>query len=158
MSQNRAAAQREGKVATLYDRLGGETTVNAAVQQLYRKVLADGRIAPFFEMVDMERQIAMQKAFLGWVLGGPDRYTGRDMRQAHKHLVVKGLNDLHVDAFIEHVSTTLRELGVTERDILEVAALADSVRDDVLGRSGESQDVADFSERNHRHRFGRGRV
>jgi hemoglobin len=39
-----------------------------------------------------------------------------------------------VDAFIEHVSTTLRELGVTERDILEVAALADSVRDDVLGR------------------------
>ena len=62
MSQNRAAAQREEKVATLYDRLGGETTVNAGVQQLYRKVLADGRIAPFFETVDMERQIAMQKA------------------------------------------------------------------------------------------------
>ena len=121
-------------MATLYDRLGGETTVNAGVQQLYRKVLADGRIAPFFETVDMERQIAMQKAFLSWVLGGPDRYTGRDMRQAHKHLVVNGLNDSHVDAFIEHVSTTLRELGVTERDILEVAALADSVRDDVLGR------------------------
>jgi hemoglobin len=134
MFQDRAAAQREKKVATLYDRLGGETTVNAAVQQLYRKVLADGRIAPFFETVDMERQIAMQKAFLSWVLGGPDRYTGRDMRQSHKHLVVKGLNDSHVDAFVEHVSTTLRELGVTERDILEVAALADSVRDDVLGR------------------------
>ena len=98
MSQNRAVAQREEKVATLYDRLGGETTVNAGVQQLYRKVLADGRIAPFFETVDMERQIAMQKAFLSWVLGGPDRYTGRDMRQAHKHLVVKGLNDSHVDA------------------------------------------------------------
>jgi hypothetical protein len=29
---------------------------------LCRKVLADDRIAPFFSTVDMERQIAMQKA------------------------------------------------------------------------------------------------
>ena len=121
-------------MATLYDRLGGETAINAAVDLLYRKVLADGLIAPFFETVDMERQIAMQKAFFTWVFGGPVYYTGRDMRQAHKRLDVKGLNDLHVDAFIEHVSTSLRELGIAERDILEVAVLANSARDDVLNR------------------------
>jgi hemoglobin len=56
------------------------------------------------------------------------------MREAHKHLVVKGLGDAHVDAFVEHVSMTLRELGVGWRDILEVAALANSARDDVLNR------------------------
>ena len=120
-------------MATLYDRLGGETTVNTAVQQLYRKVLADDRIAPFSRLSIWNGRSPCRKPSSG-VLGGPDRYTGRDMRQAHKHLVVKGLNGSHVDAFVEHVSTTLRELGVTERDILEVAALTNSVRDDVLGR------------------------
>ena len=66
--------------------------------------------------------------------GGPNKYTGKDMREAHKRLVAKGLNDMHVDAVIENLSGTLRQLGVGEKDVLEVAALANSVRNDVLNR------------------------
>jgi len=68
------------------------------------------------------------------VFGGPNSYTGKDMRAAHKHLVAKGLNDSHVDAVIEDLGATLKELGVSDADIKEVAALANSVRDDVLDR------------------------
>ncbi len=121
-------------MSTLYNRLGGEKAVNAAVDIFYRRVLADGRIARFFDTVDMERQAAKQKAFLTMVFSGPNSYTGKDMREAHKHLVAQGLNDTHVDAVIENLSRTLYELGVAESDVQEVARLADSVRNDVLNR------------------------
>jgi hemoglobin len=121
-------------MSSLYERLGGEKAVNAAVELFYRKVLADGRIARFFDGVDMDDQIAKQKSFLTMAFGGPNKYTGLDMRNAHKRLVAKGLNDSHVDAVIENLNSTLRTLGVPEKEVKEVAALADSVRNDVLGR------------------------
>lgn len=122
-------------MTSLYERLGGEKAVDAAVELFYRKVLADSRIAPFFDGVDMDQQIAKQKSFLTMAFGGPNKYTGLDMRNAHKRLVEKGLGDSHVDAVIENLNSTLRQLGVPENEVKEVAALADSVRADVLGRS-----------------------
>lgn len=56
------------------------------------------------------------------------------MREGHKHLVKKGLNDSHVDAIIELLGGTLKELNVPDELINEVAAIANSVRDDVLDR------------------------
>lgn len=119
---------------SLYEQIGGEAAVNAAVDIFYRKVLSDDRINAFFDDVDMEKQAAKQKAFLTMAFGGPHNYTGLDMRQGHAHLVARGLNDSHVDAVIEDLGTTLRELGVKEELIAQVAAIAESTRDDVLGR------------------------
>lgn len=119
---------------SLYDRIGGEAAVNAAVDLFYRKVLADDRINSFFEDVDMEQQAAKQKAFLTMVMGGPNSYTGEDMRKGHAHLVERGLNDSHFDAVMENLGATLTELGVPDDLIGEAAAIAESTRGDVLGR------------------------
>jgi hemoglobin len=119
---------------SLYDQLGGEAAVNAAVDLFYRKVLTDDRISSFFDGVDMDHQIAKQKAFLTMVFGGPVAYSGKDMRAGHAHLVQRGLNDSHVDAVIELLGETLTELGVAPEHIAKVAGIAESVRGDVLGR------------------------
>lgn len=121
-------------MATLYERLGGAAAVDAAVDIFYRKMLADDRVSAYFETTDMDRQVAKQKAFLTMAFGGPNSYTGKDMREGHKNLVKNGLNDKHVDIVIEHLGATLKELGVPDSDIAEVAAIANSVRDDVLNR------------------------
>jgi hemoglobin len=121
-------------MSSLYERLGGEAAVDQAVDIFYRKVLADDRISHFFDDVDMEKQAAKQKAFLTMVFGGPNNYTGKDMREGHKHLVERGLNDSHVDAVVENLSATLQELGVDAADIQEVADIAESARNDVLNR------------------------
>ena len=121
--------------ASLYDQLGGEAAVNAAVDIFYRKVLADHRIYRFFNNTDIEKQAAKQKAFLTMAFGGPNNYTGADMRQAHAHLVKKlGLDDSHFDAVMEHLGATLQELNVPKNLIDQVAAIAESTRNDVLGR------------------------
>jgi hemoglobin len=119
---------------SLYDQIGGEAAVDAAVDIFYRKVLADDRINKFFEDVDMEKQAAKQKAFLTVAFGGPNKYTGKDMRDAHAHLVAKGLNDSHFDAVMEHLGGTLKELNVPDELIAKAAAIAESTRNDVLGR------------------------
>jgi hemoglobin len=119
---------------SLYEQLGGETAINAAVDIFYRKMLSDDRVAPFFETVDMDRQRAKQVGFLTMVTGGPNTYTGKDMREGHKHLLEKGLNDTHVDIVIEHLGATLKELGAGDEQIQQVVDLANSVRDDVLSR------------------------
>ncbi|CAH1205339.1 Group 1 truncated hemoglobin GlbN [Candidatus Nitrotoga sp. BS] len=121
-------------MTTLYERLGGQPAVDAAVDIFYRKMLADDKVSGFFDGTDMDRQIAKQKAFLTMVFGGPNNYTGKNMRDAHKPLIAKGLNDSHVDAVIEHLGSTLKELGAADADIAEVAAIANGARNDVLNR------------------------
>lgn len=121
-------------MSTLYEKLGGEAAVDAAVNKFYRRVLADDRISIYFEGVDMERQAAKQKAFLTMVFGGPANYTGLDMKKGHAHLVERGLNDSHFDAVIENLGATLKDMGVSDDLIGEVAALAETTRESVLGR------------------------
>ena len=41
-------------MTTLFERLGGEGAIDAAVDLLYQKILSDGRINDFFRGVDMD--------------------------------------------------------------------------------------------------------
>jgi len=119
---------------SLYERIGGEPAVNAAVDIFYRKVLNDYRINRFFDNVDMEKQVAKQKAFLTMAFGGPNNYTGEDMRKGHAHLVKMGLDDSHFDAVVENLGATLEELNVPQELINEVVEICETTRNDVLGR------------------------
>jgi hemoglobin len=119
---------------SLYDEIGGDAAMNAAVDVFYRKVLKDDRIKHFFDGVDMAKQASKQKAFLTMALGGPNNYTGEDMRRGHAHLVARGLNDSHFDAVMENLGATLTELKVPGHLIAKAAAIAESTRKDVLGK------------------------
>lgn len=120
---------------TVYEQLGGEPAMDAAVKLFYEKVLADEHIARFFDQIDMEKQLKKQKRFLTMITGGPNNYTGRSMRAAHRKLVQKqGLDDSHFDHVVEHLGATLTELGVPAHLVKGVADAAESMRDDVLNR------------------------
>jgi len=129
MTETDAIAQ-----ASLYERIGGEAAVNAAVDLFYDKVIDDYRINRFFEKTDMSKQAAHLKAFMAVAFGGPNEYTGRSLRDGHARLVKLGLNDSHFDAVMEDLGATLTELNVPAELISEAAALVESVRDEVLGR------------------------
>ncbi len=118
----------------MYEKIGGQPAVDAAVDLFYRKVLNDDRVSRFFEDVDMDEQRAKQKSFLTMVFGGPNDYTGKDLREAHKSLVDDGLNDSHFDAVAVHLQNSLEELGVPAELVNQVMATTASTRDDVLNR------------------------
>lgn len=124
----------ESNTDSLYERIGGEAAVNAAVDLFYDKVLADYRINRFFDKSDMAKQAAHLKTFMTVAFGGPNEYTGRSLRDGHTRLVKMGLNDSHFDAVMEHLGATMTELGVAEDLIAEAAALVESTRSDVLNK------------------------
>jgi hemoglobin len=116
-------------MASVFEQIGGTAAVDAAVDIFYRKVLNDPVISHFFDTVDMDRQAAKQKAFLTMAFGGPNNYTGADMRNAHKHMK---LTEQHFQAVAGHLQGTLQELKVPQNLINEVMKIAASTHDDVL--------------------------
>lgn len=112
-------------MTTLFEKLGGMTAVDLAVNKFYERVLQDNRIKHFFANVDMAKQRAHQKDFLTYAFGGTDKYNGRYMREAHKELVENhGLSSEHFDAVAENLMETLTEMGVSEELRAEVASVA----------------------------------
>ena len=119
---------------SIFERIGGAGSVDAAVDIFYRKVLADDSINDFFDSTDMDDQRNKQKSFLTMAFGGPNKYTGKDMRVAHARLVADGLNEDHFNAVAGHLQSTLEELSVPSELVAEVMGVAASTMDDVLNR------------------------
>src|SRR5688572_31654468 len=129
-----ALVQTESASPSLFERLGGEAAIEAAVVGFYERVMSDPTLAPFFDGLDMGAQIKKQIAFMTMAFAGPNRYSGRDLRTAHARLVERGLNDGHFDSVQSHLRTTLEELGVDAPTIAEIANIVESTRPDILGK------------------------
>jgi hemoglobin len=119
---------------SLYQRIGGEAAIQAAVVRFYEKVMADPSLAPFFKGLDMDAQIKKQIAFMTMAFGGPHTYTGASLRSAHSRLVATGLGDRHYDTIVRYLATTLTDLGVEPEATGEIVAIVESQRREVLSR------------------------
>ncbi len=75
-----------GENMSLYDRVGGEETITRLVDAFYERVLADEELAPFFSGTSMDKQRRMQREFFAVALGGPIKYSGRPLGDAHRGL------------------------------------------------------------------------
>ncbi len=102
------------KEDSIYERLGGQNSIDTVVDIFYKKVLADDSVNYFFIKTDMERQIRKQREFLSYAFGGPTKYDGKRLIEAHKNAVLAGLNDSHFDTIVKHLSSTLFELAVDD--------------------------------------------
>ena len=119
---------------SLYAELGGDEAIALALDRFYEKVLADPQVGRFFDRVDVDRVKQRQRSFLAMAFGGPDEYDGRDLRRAHAAPRALGLDEERYEVFMGHFRDTLGELGVDGERIERVMAIADTGKDDVLGR------------------------
>ena len=115
--------------ATLYERLGGESAVGAVVNEFYDRVLADDRVAGFFDDVDMADQRSHQTKFLSAVTGGPIQYEGAEMGEAHEGLAI---SDEEFDVVAGHLDDALREFEVEETDREAVMEAVEGFRDEIV--------------------------
>jgi len=130
---------------SLYEDIGGEAAVQAAVDLFYSKVMADPQLTPMFDGVDMTAQSRKQKQFFITALSGNTEGAADYMRRAHERLVKeKGLSDSHFDAVAGHLKATLDELGVADQHTQQIMATIGSLRDAVLNRPApEEKTMAD---------------
>jgi truncated hemoglobin YjbI len=73
-------------MTTPYEAIGGEAKVRAVLSLLYDKLFDDPMVGFLFEGRDKAHIIEQQVAFSCGFLGGPDRYLGKPLPEAHAHL------------------------------------------------------------------------
>ncbi|MEU0549677.1 group 1 truncated hemoglobin [Micromonospora sp. NPDC005979] len=127
----------ETAAASHYDRIGGASSVKAAVELFYDKVLADPELAGYFATVDMATQRRHLALMLAVVLGGPNEYAGRGLAEAHQPL---GIPAEHYAKVGVHLITTLTELGVPADVLDHVRVVLGQVQDQVVS-TGERPGV-----------------
>jgi hemoglobin len=73
---------------TIFERYGGFATVRKVVSTFYDYCLDDETMAPYFEGVDMRRQIDHQSKFISAVMGGPASYSDDHLQRVHERLAI----------------------------------------------------------------------
>ena len=115
--------------APLYERIGGKPAIDAAVAELYDRILVDPLLDRFFLDVDIERLREMLAEIVAHAFGGPVAYSGRDVIDVHRGL---GIERRHMDAVLGHLVGSLQHLGVPEELIAEAAGIVVPVADAIV--------------------------
>src|ERR1700732_3318892 len=66
---------------------------------------------------------------LCWAAGGPQKYTGKDMKSSHRHLHIR---PGEWDAFMDDVAQTLDKSAAPPGERAEVVAIVESTRADIV--------------------------
>ena len=114
---------------SIYERIGGEAAISAAVELFYQKQTTDIRVRGYFKGIDLSKLHCNQKAFLAKVFGGPDNYKGRDLKSGHAAL---NIPNGHFDAVAENLIETLHDLKVPQELIDEIKVIVESTRKDCV--------------------------
>jgi hemoglobin len=114
---------------SIYDAIGGATSVAAAVDLFYEKVLADPALAPWFADSAVEDLKRHQRAFFNMALGGPQEYGGRSMADAHEGRAITGQAFALVAG---HLASTLLELGVDQATVDTIITTVATLRNDIV--------------------------
>jgi len=97
----------------LFKALHGLPGLDRVVTELMRQNEADPRTADIFHAADRVRLHRTLVEQLCYIAGGPCRYTGMSMKQAHMHM---GVQAKDFDAVVEHLERALDKEGVPFRD------------------------------------------
>ncbi|CEP36437.1 MULTISPECIES: group I truncated hemoglobin [unclassified Halomonas] len=91
---------------TLYERLGGETTIDAVVENLLYRIADDPEVVVFFANTNIDLFAESLASQLCDVSDGPCHYDGPPMDRAHQHM---GLTDVHFNRLVEHLDAAMQE-------------------------------------------------
>ncbi|MEC9400436.1 MAG: group 1 truncated hemoglobin [Myxococcota bacterium] len=123
---------------TLIERVGGEAALRALLRDFYDRLYEDMIVGFLFQPHDKESLIAHQFDYVCAHIGlKTTRYTGRSMREAHRHLpILPG----QFDRRHQLLRDVLRDHNVPE-DVQEVWLTLDtSLREFILSRGAMERD------------------
>jgi len=127
------ASMDSGSMAqkSLYDRLGGKPAITAVVDDFVANVAADARINQFFARTNIPRLKAMLVDQICEASGGPCRYTGKSMVEAHKGM---GVTDRDFNALVEDLVKSLDKFKVPAKEKSELLGALGGMKGQIVGQ------------------------
>jgi hemoglobin len=118
--------------SSLYQRIGHAGGLLWLVNTLYLRVLADPLLMSYFKHLDdQDRQWLRwhMLTLLAVVTGGPSKYQGRDLHEAHADLRI---TEEAFDRVVWHLQATLQDLEIPQQDQQAILAAVQARRDAVV--------------------------
>ena len=120
---------------TLYERLGGVFAIATVVDDFIDRVMDDPRLNANPKVNEAHHKVApagfkyLVTEQVCHAAGGPQRYTGRNMRDSHAHLAI---TELEWQAFMEDLKHTLDKFHVPRAEQAELVAIVQSTKQDIV--------------------------
>lgn len=119
---------------SLFERLGGTSGIERIVDEVASRHLENpvisARFRPYLEQPGKLDELKVHLArFLEMGSGGPPRYTGRDMRSAHRGM---NISPGEYVAALDDILAALVQTGVEEQARKDVLAIAWSLKGEII--------------------------
>src|SRR5205823_11872427 len=114
---------------SLFERLGGIDSITAVVEDFRDRVAGDDRINQKFARTDLGRLTKMLIDQVCEAAGGPCKYSGRSMKEAHAGM---GVTSGEFDALVEDLVATLNQFKVGKREQDELLAVLGPLKPEIV--------------------------
>jgi len=121
--------------ATLYERLGGVYSIATVVDDFIDRIMSDARLNSNPKVDEAHHRVPpagfkyMVTEMVCWATGGPQRYTGRSMADAHRHL---SITRQEWEAFMDDFEQTLDKFKVGYAERAELRVIVEGTYDDIV--------------------------
>ena len=116
-------------MSSLYERLGGIGAITAVVENFRDRVAGDNRINQKFAKTDLGRLTRMLVDQVCEAAGGPCKYTGRSMKDAHAGMKV---TSGEFDALVQDLVATLNHFKVGKKEQDEILVVLGPLQADIV--------------------------
>ena len=117
---------------TLYDRLGGAEGVKQVVEKLIENVTQDPAVNKSFRNTKGPKLEALKKNLADQiceVAGGPCKYSGKDMKTAHKGMKI---SDAQFESLVNDLKLAMAEAKVGDGEQQELLEKLAPLREDIV--------------------------
>ena len=120
---------------SLYERLGGVYAIAAVVDDFIDRIMVDSRLNANPKVDEAHHRVSkagfkyLVTEQVCWAAGGPQRYTGRSMRDSHAHLEI---TEFEWQSFLDDLRQTFDKFEVPAAERAELLAIVDSTKSDIV--------------------------
>jgi len=120
---------------SLYERLGGIYSIACVVDDFIDRIMNDPRLNANPAVNEAHHKVPppgfkyLVTEMVGWATGGPQKYTGRSMRESHEHL---NITPKEWEGFMDDFQQTVDKFSVPAAEQAELKAIVNSTYGDIV--------------------------
>ena len=121
--------------SSLYERLGGVYSIAIVIDDFIDRIMVDPRLNANPRVDEAHHRVPpagfkyLVTEMVCWATGGPQKYTGRSMKDSHQNLMITAAE---WEAFLDDLQQTLDKFAVPQAEQAEIKAIVASIRADIV--------------------------
>ncbi len=132
---NQEHDEKDNLTTSLYDRLGGVYAIATVVDDFINRIMDNPRLNANPKVNEAHHRVSragfkyLVTEMVCWAAGGPQRYSGRSMRDTHVHL---NITEDEWQVFLEDLQACLDSFAVPKAEQAELFAIVESTKSDIV--------------------------